>query len=461
MFTLMLVIFIVGYGFIVFEHINHINKAAIAIFIGAAMWAIYAIGGEQILDLGYSSSWQEFTHNSAGHTSSELIHFITHNELFHHLSQIASIILFLIGAMTVVEVVDRYQGFRIIVKLIQTVSKVRLLWIISFLTFFMSAILDNLTTTIVMVTLLSKLLTDKKNRWLFAGMVIIAANAGGAFSPIGDVTTIMLWIGGQITTIKILFALFIPSLLSMIVPLVILSFIVKGNIGHPTLSEDETSDFIPYKDRITILIFGVSVLVFVPVFKTFTHLPPFMGILLGLGLMWIYTDRKLKGKLSADHRKLCISHVIKQVDIPTILFFLGILSAVSALQSAGHLDIMARFLDEKVHYIYAINLIIGVLSSVVDNVPLVAASIGMYGISPVDSVDYAQHFIQDGQFWTFLAYCAGTGGSILIVGSAAGVAAMGMENIDFVWYLKNISWLALIGYLAGAGAFWIQNLILL
>lgn len=460
MFLLMVVVFVVGYGFIVFEHVNKINKAAVAIFIGAALWSIYAISGESILNLGYSSSWNEFVGGRSGHSLNNVTHFITHTELFHHLSEIASIILFLIGAMTVVEVVDRYQGFRVIITKVNTTDKVKLLWLVCILTFFMSAILDNLTTTIVMVTLLGKLLTDVKNRWLFTGMVIISANAGGAFSPIGDVTTIMLWIGGQITTANIIAGIFLPSLVSMLVPLTILSFMVKGKIQTPELEEGEMAEFTTYKERVSILILGVSVLVFVPIFKTLTHLPPFLGVLFGLGLMWIYTDRKLKGRLSEDRRKLCIGNVIKQVDIPTVLFFLGILSAVAALQSAGHLDIMAKYLDERVGNIYAINLIIGILSSVVDNVPLVAASIGMYEVSPADAIGQAQYFMQDGEFWTFLAYCAGTGGSVLIIGSAAGVAAMGLENVNFVWYIKNISWLALIGYFSGALVYWLQALML-
>lgn len=455
----MLAIFIIGYFLIVFEHVNHVNKAAFAIVIGAATWAVYAIGGEEILNLGYSSSWKAYVaeHGTSLHG---VINFITHNELLHHLSEIASIILFLMGAMAVVEVVDRYQGFRIIVNRITTTKKIHLLWILSLLTFFMSAILDNLTTTIVMVTLLRKILSDEKNRWLFAGMVIIAANAGGAFSPIGDVTTIMLWIGGQITAQSIITSIFVPSFMSMIVPLIILSFFVKGKITHPDRSQHDQEEYTTFKERVTILILGVSVLISVPIFKAITHLPPFMGILLGLGIIWIYTDRKLKGRLTDKRKLLCISQVLKQVDVPTILFFLGILSGVSALQSAGHLDILSGFLSEKVNNIYAINLIIGVLSSVVDNVPLVAASIGMYDIAAPDAVGYAADFVQDGNFWAFLAYCAGTGGSILIVGSAAGVAAMGIEKINFVWYLKNISLLAIAGYFAGAIAYWLQLLII-
>lgn len=451
----MLAIFLIGYLFIVFEHVNNVNKAAFAIVIGAGTWAVYAIGGEQILNLGFSSSWKEYLlHNEGG--AEGVIHFISHNELLHHLSEIASIILFLLGAMTVVEVVDRYQGFRIIINRIKTTDKVVLLWILSILTFFMSSILDNLTTTIVMVTILRKMLSDQQNRWMFAGMIIISANAGGAFSPIGDVTTIMLWIGGQITAKSIISGIFLPSLVSMLVPLTILSFTMKGKIETPDRTEHNAEEYTTFRERVTILILGVCVLISVPIFKAVTHLPPFMGILLGLGIMWIYTDRHLKGRDKAKINQLKIGEVLKQVDVPTIFFFLGILSGVAALQSAGHLDILSKFLSEKVNNIYAINLIIGVLSSVVDNVPLVAASIGMYDVATPDSIGYAASFVQDGDFWTFLAYCAGTGGSILIVGSAAGVAAMGIESVNFVWYLKNISWLAIVGYLAGAVMYWIQ-----
>lgn len=452
----MIAIFIIGYSFIVFEHVNHINKAATAILIAALMWAVYALGADQILSMGFSSSWKEYLTGIQNGEESSFIHFVTHTELNHHLVEIASIFLFLLGAMTIVEVVDQYQGFKIIINKVQTTNKAKLLWIISILAFIMSAFLDNLTTTIVMITLLSKILSDKEDRWLFSGMVVIAANSGGAFSPIGDVTTIMLWIGGQITATKIIAGIFLPSLLGMVIPLLILSFKVKGTITHPELDEGDKEEFIQDKDRVTILILGIATLVFVPIFKAITHLPPFVGILFGLGIMWIYTDLKVKKFVHKDRRKLSIGNVLKKVDSPTIMFLLGILGAVAALQSAGHLDILAEFLDKKVHNIYAINLIIGVLSSVIDNVPLVAASIGMYDISSVDAVGYAQHFIQDGHFWEFLAYCAGTGGSILIVGSAAGVAAMGLEKIDFVWYLKKISWLALIGYLAGATVYGIQ-----
>jgi Na+/H+ antiporter NhaD/arsenite permease-like protein len=451
----MLIVFVVGYGFIVFEHINHINKAAMALFMGSLIWAIYAIGGEQILELGYSSSWSSFIRET--HELSNVREFITQHELFHHLSEISSILFFLIGAMTIVEIVDKYQGFRVITSKIESTSVKKLLWLISLLTFFMSAVLDNLTTTIVLITVLRKLISHKENRWIFASIVVIAANAGGAWSPIGDVTTIMLWIGGQVTSLHIMSSVFLPSFVNVVVATFIFSIIMKGQTIRPVLADSETKEFTTYRERVGMLIIGILALVSVPIFKTFTHLPPYLGMLLGLSIMWIVTDRYLKKRDDEDKRKLTVTSALKAVDIPTVLFFLGILSAVAALQSAGHLDILAAWLNSNIRDIYAINLIIGLVSAIVDNVPLVAASMGMYKIAGADTLKYVSNFIQDGNFWSFLAYCAGTGGSILIIGSAAGVAAMGLERIDFIWYLKRISWIAFLGYLAGAATFYIQT----
>jgi len=456
----MFIVFIVGYILIVLEHALKINKAASALILGVLTWTVYMIGGQDILELGFSKSWAHFSQNLSNPLNLENVkHFIGEYQLPHHLAEIAGIILFLLGAMTIVEVIDKYQGFRIITEKITTDNKVKLLWIVSFLTFFLSAILDNLTTTIVMVALMRKILTDKHNRWLFAGLIVISANAGGAWSPIGDVTTIMLWIGGQITAASIVKAIIIPSLVSMVVPLTLLSFFLKGKIHKPALSEDETREFIPRRDRITILIAGVLALISVPVFKTLTHLPPYMGMLLGLGFLWFYTDIRFYFNKRVDLRMLSVSRIIKDVDTPTILFFLGILSGVAALQSAGHLDILSGWLADKIGNIYIINIIVGIVSSIIDNVPLVAASIGMYDIAQPDAIGYASFFVQNGNFWSFLAYCAGTGGSVLIIGSAAGVAAMSLEKIDFFWYLKHISWLAMAGYLSGALTYWLITLI--
>lgn len=453
----MLAVFVLGYGFIVFEHINHINKAATALLIGSLTWAIYALGADSILDLGYSSAWNHFS--NAAHGLADKTEFITHHQLFHHLAEISSILFFLVGAMTIVELVDKYQGFNIITSKIKGSNAVKLLWIISLLTFFMSAVLDNLTTTIVILTVLRKLLTQKDNRWIFASMVVLSANAGGAWSPIGDVTTIMLWIGNQVTATSIISSIFLPSLVNMVVSTFLFSLMIKGQTIRPVLHEDETREFTTQKERIFMLVVGTLALLSVPIFKILTHLPPFLGMLLGLAVLWIMTDRYLKNRSSEDKRKLTVTAVIKTIDIPTILFFLGILTAVASLQSAGHLDLMAHFLDVKVKNIYVINILIGLVSSIVDNVPLVAASMGMYKIAGTETVGYLSNFVQDGNFWSFLAYCAGTGGSILIIGSAAGVAAMGIEKIDFMWYLKNVSLIALAGYLAGAFTFFVQTMV--
>lgn len=458
MFVLMLIVFIIGYTLIVLEHKIKINKAASALLLGVLTWTIYMIGAKDILSLGVSRSWSEFTAHIHTPINNELIrNFINHHELAEHISEITGIILFLLGAMTIVEVIDNYQGFRILTDKINTTNKIKLLWLISFLTFFLSAILDNLTTTIVMVALTRKLLTDKHNRWLFSGLIVIAANSGGAWSPIGDVTTIMLWIGGQITAASIVKSIIIPSLVSMLVPLILLSIFIKGKTLRPVLDDDETAEFVPCNDRITILTVGVLALISVPIFKTYTHLPPYMGMLLGLGFLWFYTDLRFHFNGKQDLRKLNVNRILKEVDTPTILFFLGILSGVAALQSAGHLDILSTWLAEKIGNIYVINVLVGLISSIIDNVPLVAASIGMYDIAQPDTIGYASNFVQDGNFWSFLAYCAGTGGSVLIIGSAAGVAAMGLEKIDFFWYIKHISWLALLGYLSGALTFWLMT----
>lgn len=452
-FYAMIVVFIVGYGFIVFEHVNKIDKAASALVTGALLWTILVIDAPPIMHLKLNPNWLKYSAEfgmGAGETVRE---FVTQHAVIEHLGDVASIIFFLLGAMTIVEVIDRYQGFRIITDRIHTTNRIKLLWIISFLTFFISAVLDNLTTTIVMITLLQKLLSKQDNRWLFSGMVVLAANAGGAWSPMGDVTTIMLWIGGQVTATGIVKILLIPSLVSMLVPLGIFSLVMKGATTRPLLEPDESAEYIPYKDRLKILIIGLLALLAVPVFKGLTQLPPFLGMLLGLGVLWMYTDRHLKRKHFLDKRKLSIVKILEQVDMGSILFFLGILLAVAALQTAGHLNLLAQWLDNNVSNIYGINIIIGFLSSIVDNVPLVAASMGMYEVPQVSDPAFMADFFVDGNFWSFLAYCAGTGGSILIIGSAAGVAAMSLEGIPFFWYLRRITFPALMGYLAGAGTY--------
>lgn len=461
MFALMVVVFVLGYTAIALEHPLKIDKAASALLIGVLTWTIYVFGGVDILSSGVSRAWNEYVaHNPGMDNANGMLDFITHHEVLHHLSEISTILFFLLGAMTIVEIVDQHQGFKIITDKIKTTNKVKLLWVLSVLTFFMSAALDNLTTTIVIVALIRKLIDDQKDRWFFASMVVLAANAGGAWSPIGDVTTIMLWIGGQVTTINIITRVIVPSLFTMIVPLIIVSTYLKGHITRPSLTEGEDKEYTTHKERVFILCLGVASLLFVPVFKTTTHLPPYLGMLFGLGVMWVVTEIMHRNKDHEFKSRLNVTGVLKKVDVPTVLFFLGILSAVASMQSAGHLDILASWLDKNVHDIYIINLIIGVLSSIVDNVPLVAAAMGMYPIEGAEAVGYASNFVQDGLFWEFLAYCAGTGGSMLIIGSAAGVAAMGMEKIDFIWYLKKITLLAFIGYLAGAGVYYLQAMLL-
>ncbi len=456
MFILMVVIFVLGYLAIALEHPIKVDKAASALIIGTLLWVAYMLGAEEILHLGFSPSWASFlaTHPDA-HGLHAIHEFIVEYEIIHHLGEIGEILFFLMGAMTIVEVVDQHEGFKIITDKIKTTNKVKLLWILSFLTFFMSALLDNLTTTIVLVALLRKLIDDKQTRWFFASMVVLAANAGGAWSPIGDVTTIMLWIGNQVTALRIIEGVILPSLVCMIVPLVILSFTMKGNVNRPEIDEDE-EDITTPKEKILFLILGVGGLLFVPVFKTLTHLPPYMGMLLSLGVLWVVSEVIHRNKPKEIKDQLKVVNILRRVDVPTVLFFLGILSAVAALQSAGQLNVLAQYLDEKLHNIYLIDIAIGILSSVVDNVPLVAGAMGMYPITDATAVGYDAFFMQDGLFWEFLAYTAGTGGSILIIGSAAGVAAMGLEKIDFIWYMKRISLLALIGYLAGAGVYYLM-----
>ena len=420
MITTVSIIFLIGYVLIALEHVVKIDKAASALITGIICWTIFIM----------------FSHHD-----SQLIY----KDLQHHLVHISEILFFLLGAMTIVELVDAHDGFSIITNKIQTTSRVKLLWVLSFLAFFFSAVLDNLTTAIVMAALLPKLMRDKNDIWFFGGMLILACNAGGAWSPIGDITTIMLWIGGQVT-LNIIPAIFLPSLVCMVAPLIYLSFKIKGNIKPPLLKQlpehknNPTTSF----ERNFVFIAGVLGLLFVPVFKTITHLPPYMGMLLSLGVLWVATEILHRSKNHEQKSMLSVIGVLKKIDTPTIFFFLGILLAVSSLQSMGVLNDIALFLNTTVGNIYVINTIIGLLSAIVDNVPLVAAAIGMY------PVELTGPFAQDGVFWNFLAYCAGTGGSVLLIGSAAGVAVMGILKIDFIWYMKKISFLAFLGYVYGA-----------
>ena len=450
----MIIVFVIGYACIALEHKLKIDKAATALMLGALMWILFVIGKESILNdtTIENVSWQKYctTHPDGDpHDSNFMNAFVFEEESLLHLGETSETLFFLLGAMTIVAIIDKHNGFSIITDRITTRSKRKLLWMLSILTFFMSAVLDNLTTTIVMVTLLNKLVDDRHLRWTYAGMIILAANAGGAWSPIGDVTTIMLWIGGYITAAKVVAMLIVPSLVSMIIPLIVLGFTLKGDLEAPKSSEPIASET-ESRMKGFCLYWGIGSLLMVPVLKTVLHLPPYMGMILMLGLFWLITD--LVHHHKGDHRENSVAKVLTGVDVPTILFFLGILSAVAALQTSGHLAAMSSWLDETCNKnTYGIGLTIGVLSSIVDNVPLVAGSMGMYELGATPEL------VLDGTFWQLLAYAAGTGGSILIIGSAAGVAAMGLEKIEFVWYLKHISWLALIGYFAGALCFWLMH----
>ena len=422
MLTLLVLVFVVAYAAIALEHPIKINKSASALLGAGLLWTIYALAGGEPHKVG--------------------------EELGESVMATAQIVFFLMGAMTIVEVVDAHNGFAVITQRIRTTQLSSLMWLVGFVTFFLSAVLDNLTTTIVMISLMRKLLARHEDRLFFAGIIVIAANAGGAWSPIGDVTTTMLWIGGQITTLAIMMSVFIPAVLSMVVPLAVTAYLLRGKpVESPQLDESDRGSLTTEFERNLMFFLGIGILVAVPVFKTITHLPPFMGILFGLGILWLVGDLVHRHKQDEDKQPLTLVHALSRIDMSSIVFFIGILLAVATLEHTHILVSLAQWLDRTVGREDVIVLIIGLVSAVVDNVPLVAASMGMYSLEryPTD------HFL-----WEFLAYCAGTGGSILIIGSAAGVAAMGLEKIHFFWYVRKISWLALIGYFAGAGAYLLQ-----
>ena len=410
--SLLITIFILGYFAIAFEQPLKLNKAAAALLTGVLCWTIY------ILQSPSSATVSK--------------------QLFEHLGEIASVLFFLLGAMTIVELIDSHGGFEMITQKITTTSKQRLLFIVTGITFLLSALLDNLTTAIVMTSLCAKILSEKEDRRWFAGMIVIAANAGGAWSPIGDVTTTMLWIGGQITAFNIIRELLLPSLLCCTVPLLIMCRRFSGKYFIPFAIQERSLK--EKKESNIILVAGIILLVFVPVFKTITNLPPFMGMLGALSIMWIINSMIHKKKETAYADKYTVARALQKIDTPSILFFLGILLSIAALQSYGILKMAAAYLSNSLHNDYLIGIALGILSSIVDNVPLVAATQGMYDLSIYPT---------DHPFWEFLALTTGTGGSAIIIGSAAGVAVMGIEQIDFIWYLKKISWLAIIGFIAG------------
>ena len=422
MVTALLLVFIVAYAAIALEHPLGINKSASALVGAGLLWTIYALG------------------TGDAHLVSE--------QLGESLTGTAQIAFFLMGAMAIVEVVDAHDGFSVITQRIRTARLSRLLWLVGFVTFFLSAVLDNLTTTIVMISLMRKLLAKHEDRLFFAGIIVIAANAGGAWSPIGDVTTTMLWIGGQITALSIIESALLPSLVCMLVPLAMTAWSLRGQlVVAPPLSDDgagaQTTEF----ERKLMFGLGIGILVAVPAFKTWTHLPPFMGVLFGLGILWLVGDLVHRHKEDEEKQPLTLVHALSRIDMSSLVFFVGILLAVATLEHAHLLGALAAWLSQTVGRQDLIVLIIGIASAIVDNVPLVAAAMGMYALADFPTNSF---------LWTFLAYCAGTGGSILIIGSAAGVAAMGLEKIQFFWYLRRVSGLALIGYFAGAGVFLLQ-----
>ena len=438
------IVFCIGYFCIAIESLTKINKAAIALLMFVATWTLFMFDPASYVPEAIGA-------NIASAVSSVIE---------HHLGSTATTLFFLMGAMTIVELVDQNGGFNFVRDTLQTKSKRALLWRIAFMTFILSAILDNLTTSIVMIMILRKLVSDKKDRLIYAALVVIAANSGGAFSPIGDVTTIMLWNKGVITAAGVIMEIFIPSLVSMVIPAYILSLSLKGNleIQQDTIVVEET-DGLSAGQRKTIFFLGVGGLIFVPIFKTITHLPPFVGILLVLGVLWtateiFYTSIHQEGEDTADNRNTQkrVSKMLSRIDMDTILFFLGILMAVACLETIGVLTMLGQGLDvafEGNHYL--VTGIIGVLSSIVDNVPLVAGCMGMYPVAPTGDMAI------DGIFWQLLAYCAGVGGSMLIIGSAAGVVVMGLEKITFGWYMKKITWIAFVGYLAGIVCYWLEK----
>ena len=419
--TLFIAVFVITYAAITLEHQLKLNKSAPALLGAGVLWSIYALylGDNQALTLHLNES----------------------------LVGTAQIIFFLMGAMTIVEVIDAHNGFEVITQRIRTQRLSTLMWLVGTVTFFLSSVLDNLTTAIVMVSLMKKLLQEREDRLFFAGIIVIAANAGGAWSPIGDVTTTMLWIGGQVTALGIMKSLFLPSVVAAVIPLTITAWLLRGQAVHaPPQRSGSVSKSAAFEGNLMFTL-GLGILVLVPVFKTVTGLPPFMGILLGLGVLWLVGDLLHKSKVEEDKAHLTLAYAMSRIDLSSLTFFIGILLSVAVLEHTHILSDLAQWLNENVGRLDVIVLLIGFASAVVDNVPLVAASMGMYSLT-----DYPP----DSFIWEFIAFCAGTGGSMLIIGSAAGVAAMGLEKINFFWYVKHISGLALAGYLAGALVYVVQ-----
>ena len=413
-------IFVIAYAAIALEHPIKVNKSASALVGAGVLWTVYAV----------------FSGNPA----------LVEQQLNESVSSTAQIVFFLIGAMTIVEVIDAHNGFEVITSLIRTRKQVTLMWLVGFVTFFLSAILDNLTTTIVMISLMRKLLDNQSDRLFFASMIVIAANAGGAWSAIGDVTTTMLWIGGQITPLAIIKGVFLASLINLVVPLAVVAYFLRGRVVVAPNEQGEQFRTSIFERNLTFYL-GLGILILVPAFKTVTHLPPFMGILFGLGILWLVGELIHRAKEEDAKTHLTLVSALKRIDMTSIVFFIGILLAVAALERAHVLEMLAKWLDTNVGRLDVIVVLLGLLSAIVDNVPLVAASMGMYSLT---------QYPPDSFLWEFVAYCAGTGGSILIIGSASGVAAMGLEKIHFFWYVRYISGLALLGYFGGVIAYIVQ-----
>lgn len=437
---LIVAVFVAGYFCIAIESLTKVNKAAVALLMFVFCWTLFMAAPAAYI--------AEAVGDNVGLAVGEVIE--------KHLGVTSTTLFFLMGAMTIVELVDQNGGFNFVRDMLRTKSKRSLLWRIAFLTFVLSAILDNLTTSIVMIMILRKLVKSKKDRIVYASLVVIAANSGGAFSPIGDVTTIMIWNKGLITAMGVIKELLLPSLVSMLIPAWLLSLSLKGDLSDAAASgtAGAVSEFTAFQRKVVFAL-GVGGLIFVPVFKSITHLPPFVGIMLVLGLLWTVTEvfyRKLHKVNEREGMQKRVTNILTRIDMGTILFFLGILMAVACLETIGVLTMMGEGLDEMSggNY-YTVTGIIGVLSSIVDNVPLVAGCMGMYPMADAGAM------AQDGMFWQLLAYCAGVGGSMLIIGSAAGVVVMGLEKITFGWYMKHISWIAFVGYIAGMGVYWLER----
>ena len=471
MITAMLIVFVLGYVLIAIEHTIRINKTAVALILGMVLWTMYIFADSRLIIGADPGAFHNFIAQNPDYAHLSLLgqirKYVTGLEIVEQLGNVAEILFYLLGAMTIVEVIDIHQGFSAITRRIKTGSKKKLLWLVAFITFFMSSVLDNMTSAIVMMMLMQKLLDEQRERWIFGSMVIIASNAGGAWTPIGDVTTIMLWINDNISSGSIMESIFLPSVVSMSIPVALISLSLKGKLANvQTKPGAEETPVFNRRQQNWILGIGVLCLLAVPVFKSITDLPPFAGILLTLGLFWVYTDllynRQRKLPQQQQYR---VPYALSKVDFSTILFFLGILMSVAALEAIGVLHSLADYLNTSLHNIYLISMIIGFLSSIIDNVPLVAAAMGMYPLTNPQAVAgspeaaYLMNFVRDGHFWNLIAYCAGTGGSLLIIGSAAGVVVMGLEKINFMWYMKHITWIATIGFLAGIGIYYLQTLL--